>query len=157
MRALGESCKRALDESRKYFLGRGSYTVEAAFIVPLIMGIVFAWMFVMFYLHDRVIMKGMLQDVVMAQKERPFTTGESWKTPEVDAEELRSLLWVTDIESIRMKKGVLQDRYVVTGTASWNIPSMHWFVKELRCEITVETGRTEPETWLRMKEVPKGD
>ena len=41
------------------YMWDGSYTVEAAFIVPMVLGIMYAWMFQLFYLHDQMVMDGM--------------------------------------------------------------------------------------------------
>ena len=37
------------------YMWDGSYTVEAAFIVPVVLGILYGWMFQLFYLHDQVV------------------------------------------------------------------------------------------------------
>ena len=50
------------------YLWDGSYTVEAAFIVPMVLGILYAWMFHLFYLHDQVVMDGMLQELCSGRR-----------------------------------------------------------------------------------------
>ena len=47
------------------YMWDGSYTVEAAFIVPMVLGIMYAWMFQLFYLHDQMVMDGMLQEMIL--------------------------------------------------------------------------------------------
>ncbi len=44
----------------------GNYTVEAAFIVPMILGIVFAIMYMLFLLHDKVILQENLRTAVLS-------------------------------------------------------------------------------------------
>ena len=52
------------------YMWDGSYTVEAAFIVPVVLGILYGWMFQLFYLHDQVVIDGMLQEMVVLRQEK---------------------------------------------------------------------------------------
>ena len=51
---------------------RGSYTVEAAFIVPMVLGIAFMILYLILWHHDRCVLQADLQDRVflMAEKEK---------------------------------------------------------------------------------------
>ena len=72
------------------YMWDGSYTVEAAFIVPVVLGILYGWMFQLFYLHDQVVIDGMLQEMVVLRQEKK-ECGEQ----EIDRwrEKLQEALW----------------------------------------------------------------
>ena len=58
------------------YMWDGSYTVEAAFIVPMVLGIMYAWMFQLFYLHDQMVMDGMLQEMIFNRWQKKELTGK---------------------------------------------------------------------------------
>lgn len=144
----------------------GSYTVEAAFLIPMILGIVYAWIFMIFYLHDQVVACGLLQEAAISQKEIWNQKRQKQGTIETSLgkwygdlsgnngqnelqEQIQPYLWVVQSEPVRKKKGPLCTKFVLKGKASWNIPVMHNFLGDMRCRITVKTGNLRPATLLR--------
>ena len=69
---------------------RGSYTVECAFIVPIVLGIIFALMYVLFYEHDKLVAQGNIRsgilEYVTEGGELPETS--QWK------KQVQSKLWM---------------------------------------------------------------
>ena len=59
---------------KKYDIS-GNYTVEAAFIVPMILGIVFAIMYMLFFLHDKVVLQENLRTVVLSVAQSENVSG----------------------------------------------------------------------------------
>jgi len=49
----------------KAFRMKGSYTVEAVFVVPIILGLIFAMIYVIFYLHDKAVVYCNMQQAVV--------------------------------------------------------------------------------------------
>lgn len=151
---------------RDDFYADGSYTVEAAFLVPMILGIVFAWIFMIFYLHDQVVICGLMQEAAVSEREVLYTGDEKGRGTETDGEEsfvtslengtergiqdrIQSYLWLVRSESVQRKKGPLRTKLVFRGTAAWNIPIMHGFLGDMTCRVTAQTGNVRPVTLLR--------
>lgn len=133
-------------QKRDVFLG-GSYTVEAAFLVPIILGIFFAWLFQLFYLHDQVIINGMLKEAVVGREETLSSSDG-----EVQAG-IQSHLWLMDIVSFQVKRDITKTKYVLRSEAVWNIPVMKPFLKRrFVYQTDVETVGKHPERYVRLRE-----
>ena len=165
--------------NRAAFLVAGSYTVEAAFVIPMILGIFFAWLFQLFYLHDQVIINGMLQEAAIEREEASGSSGQdvddrddiseirgesdgsqSGSIESVNSEEysqeqrdrIQSHLWLMDISIFQVKKGISGTKYVLQSEATWNIPVMKRFLKNhfvYRTDVRTESVR--PETYVRIR------
>lgn len=155
------------------FLAAGSYTVEAAWIIPLILGIVFAWLFQLFYLHDQVVLNGMLkqkafQEEIFPEENEGAREQKKIKGQELDGKqkaseeekrtvEIQSRLWLLQITSFREKQEILQRRYIVTAKATWKIPVMQRFLKNhFTYQTDVVMKESPPDTLLRLKGGDKG-
>lgn len=150
---------------RDRLYAEGSYTVEAAFLIPLILGIFFAWIFLIFYLHDQVIVRGLLEEEAVSQKRvwEKRETGEKWQAVRKGKwkdenngliqgsiqENIQSFLWVVQADSVQKKKGPLRTKYVFRGKAYWNIPIVNQFLGDFSCKVTAQTGNIRPVDLLR--------
>lgn len=133
---------------RKY-MWEGSYTVEAAFIVPVILGIMYAWMFQLFYLRDQVVMNGILEDMVVQTR----MDGEAGKERDdaADRETMQSCLWLAQISSMKQTQNTLQTKYKIEASATWNIPVMKQFLGDhFHSTLTQRLDNVHPETVLRL-------
>lgn len=153
----------------------GSYTVEAAFLVPLILGILFAWLFQLFYLHDKVVLNGMLEEMIIQREESVSDEVKEeqefhWKTETGDGmeeekgqkenwsqfderERIQSHLWMMRIDSFQENRGITNTKYVLRSSATWNIPVMDIFLKNyFVCEVSEEINHIHPENWVRLNE-----
>ncbi len=102
----------------------GSYTIEAVFVVPLILGIIFAWMFEMFYFHDRVVLGGILQEQLINK-----TVSRQEVPVEKLQNQLQKKLWLLEITSLKEKERMGKNTYRARARSSWNIPVMGYFLK----------------------------
>ncbi len=145
----------------------GSYTVEAAFLIPMILGVTYAWMFQLFYLRDQVVMNGMLEEMVIeAQSDRgwdeeqedgkmeagaqPGREGDREQEDE-DMQELQDHLWIADIHSMIQTKDLAQTKYKIRASAVWDIPVMEQFLgSRFSSSLTKRLDRMDPETVLRI-------
>lgn len=132
----------------------GSYTVEAAFLVPIIIGIFFAWLFQLFYLHDRVVINGMLQEAVIEREELIYSSAKE-NDSEGDGQkkkEIQSHLWLLRIRAFHWKAGGMGGKYTLRSEAEWDIPVMKKFLKShVVYGVSVETGKLRPEKYVRFK------
>lgn len=129
----------------------GSYTVEAAFIIPMILGILFAWLFQLFYLHDKVILNGMVKERMMVESSRWEDNGEETQK-ETDREKLQSHLWMLKIQEIEKQESVFRRIYHLRASTSWNLPVMRQFLgNHFEYKNKVEITALQPDSMLRMK------
>ena len=42
---------------------KGSYTVEAAFVIPIVLGVVFVLLYALFWVHDQCVLQANIQNV----------------------------------------------------------------------------------------------
>jgi hypothetical protein len=110
----------------KKYLWDGSYTIEAAFLVPIILGILYAWMFQLFYLRDEVVMNGMLAEMIVQMQIN--RDGEGEYDEEAKRQALQSCLWIARIMSLQQKNNTLETKYKLEAKATWNIPVMEMFL-----------------------------
>lgn len=131
----------------------GSYTVEAAFLVPIILGIFFAWLFQLFYFHDTVIIDGMLMETVVHQEEAYRGKGDEVEFEKGRVQkQIQRHLWLMDIRSIREKKGVAGAEYILWSEATWNIPVMKYFLgNHFTYKKSIKIKYFHPESLLRAK------
>lgn len=135
----------------KRFFGDGSYTVEAAFLIPMILGIMYAWMFQLFYLRDQVVMNGLLGDMaIQAQMDRGKEEEEYDGAP--NPQEIQSYLWLAKISLLKRQQDTLQIRYQLKASACWNIPVMEQFLgRYFSSSLTKKVDNLHPETVLRLR------
>lgn len=129
-----------------------SYTVEAAFIVPLILGIIFALLYVLFYEHDKAVLYGNVKReiVVLAQEETLPDTAE-WR------ERLQKHLWIATVKGGTVSKTVMQIRGDGEAQMNLPIPVMELFLdrqQQIQCKYS--SDRWQPEQILRQRDIISG-
>lgn len=148
---------------KKNLVVGGSYTVEAAFIMPLVIGILFAWLFQLFYLHDMAILDGMLKEVVIQKVEEKgkqpnkkngesqYVQGEQELNQSIQ-KKLQSHLWIMEITSIKRKEGIFQTKYKVCAETVWKIPVLNGFLgNHFTCKLSDQYDHIHPERMLRFQ------
>lgn len=92
----------------------GSYTVEAVFVMPIILFLLFGIIYVAFYLHDEVILQTVvskylqrIQDDMIASKHADEETLEK-ETMQLFLQEGKEWLCITSVSSTDMEYGVLK-------------------------------------------------
>lgn len=132
------------------YMWDGSYTVEAAFIVPMVLGIMYAWMFQLFYLHDQIVMDGMLQEMIL----QPLAAEGTEQQAELDAweEKIQKCLWIAAVDKLDVSRNALVIKGKISASAVWHIPVMQMFLgNRFQSNITHCVSAAQPERALRIK------
>lgn len=141
---------RKKEKNRKKFIWKwkGSYTLEAVFVIPLVLGIIFAWMFELFYFHDQVVLSGIMQQNLIRQ------VGNMQDSTEMEIQrELEKKLWLLEINSLKEKEGLGKSRYRIKANVAWDVPVMREFSSGiLKLEREWECYSKQPEYLLRFRE-----
>jgi hypothetical protein len=145
--------KKKIQNKRNYILGNymwdGSYTVEAAFILPMILGILYAWMFQLFYLRDQVVMRGMLDEMVV-ECQMGRESGEE-DSQEAYKQMIQSCLWIAKITSLQQKNNVLQTKCNLKASATWGISLIEPYLGTyFQSDLSSSVGSVHPEKTLRL-------
>ncbi len=101
---------------------RGSYTVEAAFVVPIILGLAFVILFTLFLLHDKAVLQANLDNVIFLMAE-----GEKIEKEELNTH-LSRALWYVDIYEITIKNRRVLVSGKVKAAANLNILVLSFFI-----------------------------
>lgn len=127
---------------------RGSYTVEAAFIVPIVLGILFAIMYVVFFEHDKLVLQSNVRDGILLS----VSDGGELPEPPQWKKQVQSRLWLGKVS----ESGIRRSGLVVKGSATiqfhLQIPVLMWFLEEkqeIRCEEKWEIWK--PAQAIRLK------
>ncbi len=110
---------------RKRWNKRGSYSVEAAFIVPIVLGICFTVLYTLFLLHDRCVLAGNVHEVLMLSAAENLAE-------ENCQEYLEKPLWCMDVTAVQRKESGGSVRFIVQAEADIKIPVMNIFMKHLQ-------------------------
>jgi len=124
-----------------------SYTVEAAFIVPIILGLAFVIMYVLFLLHDKAILQANLDNVIFL-----LTEGKQIENREYEGY-LSQALWFSGIQEIEIKNKKTVIRGKVKADATLEIPVLNYFMNG-RQEIVLSESyyKIQPELVIRFGE-----
>ena len=125
---------------------RGSYTIEAAFIVPVVAGIAFLILYTLFLQHDRVILQANLNNGIFLLAEGKYKDKQ-----DVD-KDIQKYLWCMEIRKAELSDGNVLIQGYVAAEAFWDIPIVSYFVagKE-SLALSENYGRLQPEELLRLK------
>ena len=125
----------------------GSYTVEAAFIVPVLLGLAFVIMYILFLLHDKAILQANLDNVIFLLAE-----GEEIEKKEYEIY-LSQALWFLGIQEIEIKnkKTVISGK--VKANTNLEIPVLTYFMNKKQ-EIVLSDSyyKIQPEMIIRFGE-----
>ena len=102
----------------------GSYTLEAAFVFPVVLGICFAILYSIFFYHDKAVMQSNLEEMLLLEAEgRPLNE-------EQRGEYLQRQLWFFTCRENQITKGALYIKGSVGATATLRIPLLTFFLEE---------------------------
>lgn len=121
-----------------------SYTIEAVFIVPIVTGMVFVIFYVLFLLHDKVILQANLENLV-------FLLAEKGEVSESEYEEyLLTGVWLMRLENVTVKNKKMYVKGAVKGKVSMEIPIFGDLIgKEQVVEVSEKYYKIQPEEILR--------
>ena len=135
--------------ARKY---KGSYTVEAAFIFPLVMSVIVLIIYLSFFIHDRAVMDAASYQAAMRGSLVTSERSDFLKKAEKAGDDLlKEALLVTRIseKNIEMKNNTL----TVTYSGIMNIPGGVNFIPgiptELRLNVKSSATRLDPTGFVR--------
>lgn len=122
----------------------GSYTVEAAFVVPLILGLVFVIFYTLFLVHDKAMLQANLDNVIFLLAE-----GEEMGKEEYELC-LSQTLWFMDIQEIKITNKKAKVSGKVKAVANLEIPVLDYFMNGKQ-EITLSESynKIQPEQIIR--------
>lgn len=116
---------------------KGYFTVEAACVLPMILGIYVFLIYAMFYQYDRCLAE---QEAVVAAMEEKF---------EAASGEQGYLAWQTDAKNITIEKG--RTKVLIEGSVAVPFAALRqWITGEgWKVKAVFDTNRAEPTTWIR--------
>lgn len=127
----------------------GSYTVEAAFIVPMILGIVFMILYLILLYHDRVILRGELSNLLFL-KTQEQETDSNYKAV------LGDKLWIMEVTKGDIEEGVMQITGSVEAESAISIPLLTFMLDDIqRVNITEKYSALQPDQTRRYRKIKK--
>ena len=121
----------------------GSYTVEGAFVVPVVLGMVFLILYTLFLVHDRAVLQANLDNLIFLLAEEEFE-GEEYH------DFLSQGLWFTTLETVRIKDGKLTVRGKVKGVSYMKIPGFSKLIKgKQEVSLSESYCKIQPELVIR--------
>lgn len=126
---------------------RGSFTVEASFVVPILLGILFVILYLLFLFHDRILVQENGCEALYSMAEGALPASRDSMRAKVEEG-----LWVLQVKKVKVSKTHKAIRGTVEAQARWNIPIMTFFLNGLQ-EISwsQEVSCTHPEEVMRWK------
>lgn len=122
----------------------GSFTVEAAFVVPMVLGIVFVIWYVLFLFHDRAILQSKINEKVYFYGQSAVSFHEA-----SDRKEMNKSLWITRVKTLQIKKKRTEVQGEVKAQRKLKIPILIWFMgQEQEIGVTASYMTVQPETML---------
>lgn len=143
------SARICLQSYRRRGRLKASYTVEAAFVVPIILGILFALLYFLYYEHDKVLLyANMKQEVIcLAKDQKDMPDDIQWR------KQLQENLWMAKVDSGSVTKTVMQVKGSGRAQMSLEIPVMKIFLnRQQTIEWSYHYDRWQPEQILRQKD-----
>lgn len=130
-----------------------SYTVEAAFIVPMILGIIFALIYFLYYEHDKCVLHGNMQKEVL----QIIREGQELPDKEEWTERMQENLWLAQIQDAKISKNALAVKAFGKAKMNLRIPVMEFFLEgQQSLQYTVEIQTWHPEQFVRWKGIIPG-
>ena len=112
----------------------GSFTIEASFVVPIILMVFMASVYIIFYFHDKNILSGAAYETAVVGSER-----KSYKKEELEAYFRRRIKGKLIVFS-NVKENIEVEREKITVTCS---------AKKRKIKVSASVKQTEPETYIR--------
>lgn len=151
MKNLGKIGLKKIAKIEKVFLS-GSFVVEAAFVVPIVLGIIFSMLYVLYIFHDSAVLYGNMHTAVVkvAEGTKTYSGNSEWK------EDMQKGLWIFKIKSGNISKDILYVKSDICADCSLDIPVIKYFM-DGKQEVEFEDKYlvTSPCQALRLKKALK--
>lgn len=129
---------------------KGSYAVEAALVLPIVIGMLFAMIYVLYFLHDKAVLYGNMKKAVVnvAEGTKEYKSNEKWQ------EDMQKNLWLFNVNSGEISKNKLHIKSFAKAECNLNIPVIKYFITG-RQNIEVEDKHivVHPEYMVRVKDI----
>lgn len=130
---------------------KGSFAIEAAFVVPIVLGIIFAMIYILYYLHDKNVVYANMQKAVIsvAEGKKDYKNNSEWQ------EDMQNNLWIFEVTSGSISKDMLYINSDVGIECDLSIPVISYFLgskQQIKLEDKYLT--IHPEYMVRVKGVP---
>ncbi len=129
---------------------KGSFAIEAAFVVPIVLGIIFAMIYMLYYLHDKNVVYANMQKAVIsvAEGKKDYKNNSEWQ------EDMQNNLWIFKVTSGSISKDMLYINSDVGIECDLSIPVISYFLgskQQIKLEDKYLT--IHPEYMVRVKGV----
>lgn len=129
---------------------KGSFAIEAAFVVPIVLGIIFAMIYILYYLHDKNVVYANMQKAVIsvAEGKKDYKNNSEWQ------EDMQNNLWIFKVTSGSISKDMLYINSDVGIECDLSIPVISYFLgskQQIKLEDKYLT--IHPEYMVRVKGV----
>ena len=128
---------------------KASYTVEAAFVITIILGIFFALRSFLFFEHDKVLLyANMKQEVIcLAKDQRDMPDDIQWR------KQLQKNLWMAKVDSGSVSRTAMQVKGSGKAQMNLKIPVMEYFLnRQQTIQWSYQYDHWQPEQILRQKD-----
>lgn len=130
--------------SRKW--AGGSYTVEAAFIVPIILGLSFTILYMLFVFHDKAVLQANLNNILFLLAEEQISCGE-----EDYMKHLGQSTWFVELSSIDISENAVSYSGKVAAKANIELPVLSFFINEnQKFTLSESYSKMQPEQIKRL-------
>ena len=128
-----------------------NYTIEAAFIVPMILGIIFAMIYMLFFLHDKVILQENIRYSVICLAEGGESSKEDDK--KISKSDISKNLRVFNITNVKCDIGKIYIKVEVKAVSKIDIPVVGYFMKRTK-KICLKTKylKIKPDVMVRYRQ-----
>lgn len=126
-----------------------SYTLEAAFVVPIILGILFALLYFLYYEHDKVLLcANIKQEVIfLAKNQEDLPKDERWRKL------LQENLWMAKVDSGSVRKTAMKIKGSGKAQMNLHIPVMEYFLaRQQEISWSYDCNCWQPEQMIRQKD-----
>lgn len=122
----------------------GSYTVEAAFVVPVVLGMAFVILYTLFLQHDKVMLQANLDNLIFLMAEDCEDYRQEYQAY------LQESLWCMKIKKAEVSSGIIKICASIEAEAVWEIPLLSYFI-DGKQKITIKEDycKIHPEEVLR--------
>ncbi len=128
---------------------QASYTVEAAFIIPFIFGIIFAILYLLYYEHDKIVFRGNVREAVICQakEKNELPDDTAWK------QQIQKHLWLGKVSEGKISRTAMQIKGQGTVQMQVAIPVMEYFLNQKQTiQWTYTADIWQPEQIVRQKD-----
>ncbi len=126
-----------------------SYTLEAAFVVPIIFGILFALLYFLYYEHDQVLLRANIkQEIIdLAKNQEEIPKDKTWR------KQLQENLWMAKVDGGSVRKTAMKIKGSGKAQMHLHIPVMEYFLAgQQEISWSYDCDFWQPEQMLRQRD-----